>query len=452
MEQQIGFCTASDGVRIAYATLGEGPPLVYVSGWPTHLEMEWGRPTSRTFLNELAHGITLIRYDMRGGGLSDHNVEDFSIDALVKDLQAVVEHLGLVRVPLLTLGSLAGPVAMKFAANHPERVSALFICSGFLRGPEITTPDRVEATLAYVEKFGLPVFEYAFEPGVDPQAQRDIHDTSRAACKPHVQADMLRTLYTADVTELADRLEVPITVMHGRGDRLIPFRLGRELAARTHARFLPVEGNTGVAWTQRHVVLPEIRRFFGVTAPADEQSRAGLLTILFTDITDSTALTQRLGDAAAQELVRSHNAIVRDALGPYGGTEIKHTGDGIMASFPSASGALDCAVAIQRGVEAYGRGELGLEGRPSAALAVHVGLNAGEPVAEESDLFGTAVQLARRICDQAQADEILVSNVVRELAAGKNFLFSDRGEVVPKGFDEAVRLYELRWRDELPAS
>jgi len=110
-------------------------------------------------------------------------------------------------------------------------------------------------------------------------------------------------------------------------------------------------------------------------------------TILFTDLTSSTALTQRLGDAKAQELVRAHNSIVREALAAQGGTEIKHTGDGIMASFPTASGALECAVAIQRGVALHGESD----------LAVHIGLNAGEPVAEERDLFGTSVQLARRI-------------------------------------------------------
>jgi class 3 adenylate cyclase len=174
-------------------------------------------------------------------------------------------------------------------------------------------------------------------------------------------------------------------------------------------------------------------------------------TILFTDIASSTALTQRLGDAKAQELVRAHNKIVREALATHGGSEIKHTGDGIMASFPSASGALECAVAIQRAIAVHNQsaGPGGLDPRPSTPdpLSVHIGLNAGEPLAEEQDLFGTAVQLARRICDHAEAGQVLVSNVVRELAAGKGFLFGDIGEVVPKGFEEPVRLYEVRWRE-----
>ncbi|OGO49892.1 MAG: hypothetical protein A2148_09375 [Chloroflexi bacterium RBG_16_68_14] len=168
----------------------------------------------------------------------------------------------------------------------------------------------------------------------------------------------------------------------------------------------------------------------------------GLVTILFTDMESSTALTQRLGDVKAQELLRTHNTIVREALKAHGGSEIKHTGDGIMASFATASGALECAITIQRAVAAH------VEQHADSPLGVHIGLNAGEPIAEEADLFGTAVQLARRICDHAEGGQVLVSNVVRELAAGKGFMFSDRGEFVPKGFDDAVRLYEVRWREE----
>ena len=117
-------------------------------------------------------------------------------------------------------------------------------------------------------------------------------------------------------------------------------------------------------------------------------------------------------------------------------------GDGFMASFSSATEALECAIAIQRAVAARA------EEPPDIPLRVRIGLNAGEPVAEESDLFGTAVQLARRICDQAEGGEILVSNVVRELAMGKGFLFADTGEVALKGFEDPVRLYEVRWQEE----
>ena len=163
------------------------------------------------------------------------------------------------------------------------------------------------------------------------------------------------------------------------------------------------------------------------------------VTILFTDMTDSTVMTQRLGDKAAVAILRAHNEIVRRCLAAKGGREIKHTGDGIMARLPSASGALECAVSIQQGLADY------VAEHPEAGLRVRVGLNAGEPVAEAGDYFGTAVQLAARIRDLAQPGQILVSGVVRDLVAGKKFLFSDCGETVPRGFEDAVRLYEARW-------
>ena len=165
-----------------------------------------------------------------------------------------------------------------------------------------------------------------------------------------------------------------------------------------------------------------------------------LCTILFTDMEGSTTITQRLGDAEAQEVLRTHNAIVRDALKACDGSEIKHTGDGIMASFPSASSALECAVTIQKGFAERERSE--------TPIRVRIGLNAGEPIAEEEDLFGTAVQLAARVCAEARPSQILASDVVRGLAAGKRFSFSSKGDIVLKGFEESVRLYEVRWRPD----
>ena len=164
-----------------------------------------------------------------------------------------------------------------------------------------------------------------------------------------------------------------------------------------------------------------------------------LVTILFTDMESSTALTQQLGDAGAQEVRRAHNTIVRDALKSNGGAEIKHTGDGIMASFSTASAALNCAIAIQRGVAAHKAEHV------DSRLGVYVGLNAGEPIAEEQDLFGTSVDLAARICDRAKPGQILASDVVRQLAAGKGFLFADLGETELRGFEDPVKLWEVRW-------
>jgi adenylate cyclase len=157
-------------------------------------------------------------------------------------------------------------------------------------------------------------------------------------------------------------------------------------------------------------------------APAAADAGSGLLTILFTDLVGSTALTQRLGDAAAQELLRAHNTIIRDRLREHGGTELKNTGDGFMASFPSASRALECAIAIQKALAGYN------DGRKEQAIL---------------DLFGTAVQAAARIAARARPEQILVSDVVRQLAAGKPFRFSSLGRFSLKGFRERQRLFEV---------
>jgi class 3 adenylate cyclase len=154
----------------------------------------------------------------------------------------------------------------------------------------------------------------------------------------------------------------------------------------------------------------------------------------------STALTQRLGDAKAREVLRAHERIVREALRAHGGAEVKAMGDGFMASFSSATRALECAIATQRAFAEHNESA-------EEPIRVRIGLNAGEPIAEEADLFGTAVNLAARIAAQAAGGEILVANVVRELAAGKGFLFVDRGEVALRGFEDPVRLYEVRWGD-----
>jgi len=166
----------------------------------------------------------------------------------------------------------------------------------------------------------------------------------------------------------------------------------------------------------------------------------GLVTILFTDMEGSTSLTQRLGDVRAQEVLRIHNGIVREALEAHGGAVIKHTGDGIMASLTSTSRALDCAISIQR---AFARHN---ESNAPIPIRVRIGLNTGEPVAEDQDLFGTVVQVAARICAYAEPGRILASMVVRELVAGKRFMFVDRGAVALRGFEEIVQLYEVKWR------
>jgi class 3 adenylate cyclase len=173
----------------------------------------------------------------------------------------------------------------------------------------------------------------------------------------------------------------------------------------------------------------------------------GIRTILFTDIVDSTALTQSMGDDAAMALLDVHNTVVRDALANLGGREVKHTGDGIMASFVSAAAAVKCATLIQRELAKHADNQ---RDRP---VKVRIGAAAGEPVEQHHDLFGYTVQLAARLCSHASPEQILVSNAIAELCLGKGFSFQDVGEVALKGFERPVRAHAVIWAgDSAPAA
>jgi class 3 adenylate cyclase len=170
---------------------------------------------------------------------------------------------------------------------------------------------------------------------------------------------------------------------------------------------------------------------------ADERD-PGIRTVLFTDIVGSTSLTQRLGDDAVMELLKIHDAIVRGALSAYGGREVKHTGDGIMASFSSAVSAVRAAMQIQQALSEHARQNA------EFPMTIRIGAAAGEPVESNRDLFGSTVQLAARLCSHAQPEQSLVSNVVAELCIGKGLTFADLGEVELKGFDQPVRVHAVK--------
>src|SRR2546421_1339573 len=175
---------------------------------------------------------------------------------------------------------------------------------------------------------------------------------------------------------------------------------------------------------------------------AEDARDPGIRTVLFTDIVDSTSLTQSLGDEMAMEFLRVHDKVVRDALAASNGREVKHTGDGIMASFTSAAAAVRCAAQIQRELA---RRE---QEKSEHQIKVRIGGAAGEPVERDNDIFGSTVQLAARLCSHAEPDQILVSNVVAELCIGKGLLFRPLGEVSLKGFDRPVHVHAVEWPGE----
>lgn len=173
--------------------------------------------------------------------------------------------------------------------------------------------------------------------------------------------------------------------------------------------------------------------------PGEAYVDSAFRTILFTDIEGSTALTQRLGDAAAMTVLHAHDETVRAALGRHAGSEVKHTGDGLMASFRSVSDGIGCAVEIQRALAGATDGS-------AVPVRIRIGIAAGEPVTQGGDLFGAAVQLAARLCSRAEPGGILVSGAVRDLALGKGFDFRKRPPLRLKGFADRVQAFEVGWQ------
>ena len=389
----------------------------------------------------------VVCYDNGGSGLSDRDVTDFSLDARLRDVEAVVDRLGLDRFALLTL-VLSGPMGIAYSTRHSERVSHLIFWNSAAR-----TLDLINEAVLQLASADWHVFtETAAHVGYG-WSEGDAARRYAAVIRESMTQETLQAIVAtdqADVTELLSNVKSPTLVLQRREAQVGSVDIARGLASRIpDARLVLLEGTSGSAFLgDVNAVLAAIGEFLGdsVDEPKDDDptvlSSGDTHTILFTDMEGSTTLTQQLGDAAAQEIRRAHNDIVRSALQANAGSEIKHTGDGIMASFASASSALECGIAIQRGVASH------VEAHPDSPLAVYIGLNAGEPIAEDDDLFGTSVDLAARLVDHAQAGQIIASDVVRQLAAGKDFLFADLGETELRGFEDPVKLWDVRWREE----
>jgi class 3 adenylate cyclase len=444
MEPRIQYAQTKDGVSIAYSVAGSGPPLVRVTQvlW-NHVDAWWRIAPFRKMAERLAQTYTLITYDARGTGLSQRGTEDFRMEARLFDLEAVLAALDVGRCAMLS--SVSGCMtAIAYAVHHPNRVSRLALVNPFARGAEYRQLPQIrarESTRAMAEEvweqyrmdLAMGMVDYS-----DAELARQVAGVMAEAMTP---ATLRLTLQVAeiDIFDLLPRVSIPTLVIVGPNRPLA--ELSREVAARIPgARLTSVADR--ILWWLPDAALAALEAFLAEDRegkPAPEQPSGGLVTILFTDIVGHTQMMQRLGDAKGRAVLREHERITREALKQHGGAEVKTDGDSFMASFTSVSAAVECAVALQRAFAHYS--ETG--GEP---IVVRMGLNVGEPIEEDGDFFGAAVILGARIKDQAAGGEILVPEAVRHLLAGKDFLFADRGEVALRGFEDPVRLYEVRWQ------
>ena len=262
LRQEIRFCTAPDGARLAYALVGSGPPLVRAAHWITHLDYDWQSPVWHPWLVDLARGRQLVRYDERGCGLSDHDVEDVSLAAMVRDLEAVVDDLGLERFPLLGV-SQGAAVAIDYAARHPERLSHLILYGGYLQG-RLARADTDEAR----REAGLQVemvrlgwgredaafrrfFTSSFMPDAPPELWESFAELLRRTSSAENAARLIESWSVIDVTEQARQVRTPTLVMHARDEIRVPAEQSLRIAELIpDARFVPLD-------SRNHLLLPD---------------------------------------------------------------------------------------------------------------------------------------------------------------------------------------------------
>ena len=401
----------------------------------SHLELEFQIPATRAWYESIAQHRTLVRYDGRGTGLSDKNVRDFSLDSMMLDLLAVIEATKLERFELLAIGH-GTPIALVFAGKHSHQVSRLILWASYARGADFVSSPRVQALRSMLEKDDWELFTQAVSHSASGWSSPDESTRWADLMKRAVDLSTARRFLTAvteyDATEHLSAIECPVLLIQRRGLAFPAVELTRQLAtALRDAELVMIEGSGIVPSVED---LPAIPNFI----PNSRPDLAAFRTVLFTDLVGHTEMMSRLGDEAGRAVLREHETITRNVLKEHGGTEVKTMGDGFMASFGSVTKAVECAIALQRAFAER-------DGEP---LSVRVGLNAGEPIEEDGDLFGATVILASRIAAKADGGEILVADTVRGLCSGKGFLFADRGDFVAKGFEDPVRINEVRWRDE----
>jgi pimeloyl-ACP methyl ester carboxylesterase len=252
IEQEIRFCTAADGVSLAYATVGQGSPLVRALGWFTHLELEWKWPEGRQFWERLARRHLLVRYDGRGMGLSKAAVESFSLEDRVRDLEAVVDAAGLERFALMGM-SEGGQTAIAYTARHPERVSHLVLYGTYSDASNFKAEREKWKALMQLVKTGwgneTPVFRQIFTHlflGADADAAQIAYfnEIQRASASAETAFAFMRFNGRVDVIEAARQIQCPTLVLHRRGDLLVPFESGRKVASLIRgARFIPMDGD-----------------------------------------------------------------------------------------------------------------------------------------------------------------------------------------------------------------
>jgi class 3 adenylate cyclase len=431
MEQQIAYCTTSDGVRIAYATYGNdgAPPLVYLPELPQQ-EATWAAPWGRAFFQALARYRRLVTLDGRGGGASQRGV-DCSLPVSA-DLTAVADCLGLDTFELFAGGPLSSVTAVISANASPGRVSKLVMFT-----PAVASSSSIIAAAASV-RASLPIFLRSLATFLFPSGPPEVQRWLSTAIRDESSAEALvdNVTWTYDLAPILPQLGMPVLILHRKRSQFRDTTDVRAVASLIPgSRLVVLDGDAAAPYWDYEQFIDILHDFLGIEASARAPTApSGTAVVLFTDIADSTALTERMGDAAFRAKARSLDTSLRAIITQGGGTTIdaKTLGDGVLATFSAASQAIDAALRCSAAGDAQG-------------LPLHIGLHAGDVIRESDNVYGGAVNIASRVCGLSAPGEVLVSGTVRELArTSAGVEFEDRGEQEMKGVGEPVRVYAVR--------
>jgi class 3 adenylate cyclase len=434
----------SGEVSIAYQALGNGPPDLVFAPPIAHLELDWETPSKAGFYSRLASTCRLILFNQRGVGMSDHISGVPTLESRMDDIRAVMDAAGSERAVIFGLGD-AGPLCVLFTATYPERTSALVLFNSaprFVRNPQLPwLPTRAEQEFSaeqFERHWGESEFMSAFlrtvNPGIIEAELPTVLRQLRVSVSPGSAAGYIRMNMDVDVCDVLPLIRIPTMVMHRSEGGAWGVQSGRYLADHiTGARFVELPGADFMPHLgEQEQLFAELERFLAdvVEGKTDVEADRVLATVLFTDIVGSSEKAASLGDRAWRELLERHHAVVRHQLARFRGVEVDTAGDGFFASFDGPARAIRCACAIVETVP-----ELGLE--------VRAGLHTGECELANGKVTGIAVHTGARVASLAQPEEVLVSSTVKDLVAGSEILFEDRGSHELKGIPGKWRLYAV---------
>jgi class 3 adenylate cyclase len=430
----------SGDVNIAYQVVGEGPfDLVLVSGFVSHLEIDWEEPRSAHFLERLASFSRLIRFDKRGTGLSDRPGGLPDLETRMDDVRAVMDAAGSERAALFGY-SEGAPMSVLFAATYPSRTTALVLYGTYAKRRDPTDDYPWAATWAERQRYAEEIEQaWAWEadmkrmsPSADETMAAWWARRARAAASPRAAHDLILMNSQIDIRHVLPAVTVPTLVLHRTGDTDSRVEEGRYIATRIPgARFVELAGDDHVPWIDADQVVDEVEEFLTGRRPEPHSDRV-LTTLLFTDIVGSTQRAAELGDRRWRDLLDSHHAVVRRELDRFRGTEVDTAGDGFFATFDGPARAVRAAGAIRDGVRPLG-------------LEIRAGVHTGECEVTNGSVRGIAVHAAARVAAHARPGQVLASSTVRDLVAGSGIEFEDAGSAELKDVGvwqlyEAVRM------------